>query len=435
MVMLLVGFVPHAGADEVRFIPDGEAAWHTRVEMIRSARKSIDVAVFIWRDDRTGMEMAGLLHEATRRGVRVRVIADGLARSLPVQVTAALAGVEFLHLHDYHPLLLHRPEWMNRRLHDKLIIADGRRMLIGGRNFTDRYYDRREDWNYIDLDLLLTGKACTEAQAYFEALWAGDDARDVNFGPLIRPLNNGRFIARTDRDFRDDRLAGVRRIEEALRTVNGGREPASSGGRPVSVSGKRMEFVHEEVPRTPRQSVCVTRIEELMRGARHEVWISTPWLVTTRRTGELLASCLERGVELHIVTNSLNACRDYLVFAAHARTCTSLAAKGAFIHLLPGPDSMHSKTIIIDRRIAIAGTLNFDPRSEFWNTESLALIQDAAAARELHAVVTAQAGASYLLDPAKPDLIGTARPSVGLRLKKAALPVLRLFSPLIRSLL
>ena len=124
--MLVVALLASAGAesraDSVRLIPDGKDAWQKRVEMIRAARSSIDVAVFIWRDDPTGLDIAGLLQEATTSGVRVRIIADGLARSLPSRVTAALAGTELLYIHDYHPLLVHRLDWLNCRLHDKLLI-------------------------------------------------------------------------------------------------------------------------------------------------------------------------------------------------------------------------------------------------------------------------------------------------------------------------
>lgn len=433
VVALLASAGAESRADSVRFIPDGKDAWQTRVEMIRAARSSIDVAVFIWRDDHTGLEIAGLLQEATTRGVRVRIIADGLARSLPSRVTAALAGTELLHIHDYHPLLVHRLDWLNCRLHDKLLIVDGGRLLIGGRNFTDRYYNRRADWCYIDLDLLVTGRACTEAQGYFDSLWESGETRNVPRAPLIKPLNGGRFRARTDRETWHSQQAGQRLIDGAMGTLYSGKCGDRRGV--FCVAASRMEFVHEQVPRTSNQSVCVTRIEELLGKARREVWISTPWLVTTERTEALLRECLARGVKLHVVTNSLNASRDYLVFAAHARTCKELAAQGAVIHLLPGPGSLHSKAIIIDESVAIAGTLNFDPRSEFWNTESMVVIRDTKTARELLDVIRSQSCGSHLLTPDEPFLTRVEKPSLMVRAKKAFLPMLELFSPLIRSFL
>ncbi len=420
-------------ADELRVLSEGPDAWQTRVELIRSARKTIDVAIFIWRDDATGLQMAGLLHEATQRGVRVRVIADGLARVLPDNVTAALDDVQILRLNDYHPLLLHRPSWANQRLHDKLIIVDDKQMIIGGRNFTDRYYDRGANWNYIDLDLLVSGAVCAEARTYFDLLWHSDELRTAPLKPIISPLNGGRFVARTGKDLAADQRAGLRQLQDAMRAM--GSFDRSRERETVAMHAGQMHFIHEAVPRTADQSDCVTHVEELLRGAKHEVWISTPWLVTTKRTGQLLQGCLDRGVKLHILTNSLNACQDFMVFAAHRTTCKDLAARGACIHLQPGPDSLHSKTIVVDGSTALAGTLNFDPRSEFWNTESMVMIRNKQAARELLDAIREQTRHSYVLDPAKPDFIGTNTPSPLVRLKAATLPVLRLFSPLIRGLL
>lgn len=420
-------------ADSVRFVPDGRDAWRTRVEIIRAARRSIDVAVFIWRDDRTGLEMAGLLQEAARRGVRVRIIADGLARSMPTRVTAALAGTPGLEIHDYHPLLVHRPDWLNCRLHDKLLIVDGGKLLIGGRNFTDCYYDRRNSRDYLDLDLLVCGDASASAQRYFEALWRSGEIRDVPLSPLLKPVNGGRFRARTELDVRLEQSAGQRLVDQAMGSLDP--EVADRARDVLAVPSSRIEFVSEAVPRTSDQSKCVSRIEALLGQAKSEVWISTPWLVTTERTEALLRGCLERGVKLHVLTNSLHASRDYIVFGAHERTCRDLDALGAAIHVLPGPGSLHTKAIVIDRSVAVAGTLNFDPRSEFWNTESMVVVRHPPAARELLEVIRGQSRDSRQLGADGGSLMGARSASVQLRMKKAFLPVLKLFSPLIRSFL
>ena len=251
--------------------------------------------------------------------------------------------------------------------------------------------------------------------------------------PIIKPLNGGRFIPRMECDVRAEQEAGRRLIETV--TANPVYEQLSPRRPVVVVPPERMEFVHEQLPRDSEESVCVSRIEELLGRARREVWISTPWLVTTGRTDSLLRSVLARGVKLHIVTNSLGASRDYLVFAAHARTCRDLAGLGAMIHLLPGPGSLHSKAIIIDESVAIAGTLNFDPRSEFWNTESMVVVKEAKTARELLDVIRVQSRSSDLLGTDGASLTRVENPTLKVRMKKAFLPVLKLFSPLIRSFL
>ena len=425
--------LPVARAQTVRFIPDGDDAWHTRLEMIRSARATIDVAMFIWHADPAGLQIARELQDAARRGVRVRIVTDAIARALPQRVLAALTEGGRLHIHDYHPPDLQQPGWINARMHDKMLIVDGRQLLVGGRNFTGRYHDQGARWNYTDLDVLVTGGPVRHAMTYFEELWISGDTRDVPAAPLIKPLHQGRFAARTGRHD-----AALRRDGQGI-INSAGIAPASAAPlemrATLSVAAARLEFVHEDLPREPDSARCISAVEELLRSARREVWITTPWLVTTDRTDALLRSCLARGVKVHVVTNSLSACRDYLVFAEHTRACEGLARLGAAIHWLPGPDSLHSKSIVVDSSTAVAGTLNFDPRSEFWNTECIVVMRDSRVARELLEVIRLQARGSYLFDPAKPRIIGVDDPAPTVRLQRALLPVSRWLSPLIRRFL
>ncbi|MBA3487014.1 MAG: phospholipase D family protein [Lysobacter sp.] len=48
---------------------------------------------------------------------------------------------------------------------------------------------------------------------------------------------------------------------------------------------------------------------------------------------------------------------------------------------------LHAKSLVIDERIGVIGTHNFDPRGDHYNTESAVVIEDAAFARELAASI------------------------------------------------
>src|SRR5690606_20770911 len=51
--------------------------------------------------------------------------------------------------------------------------------------------------------------------------------------------------------------------------------------------------------------------------------------------------------------------------------------------------SMHAKSLVIDARVAVIGTHNFDPRSDHHNTESVVVVHDAEFARRLRAQILA----------------------------------------------
>src|SRR5690606_34791441 len=48
---------------------------------------------------------------------------------------------------------------------------------------------------------------------------------------------------------------------------------------------------------------------------------------------------------------------------------------------------LHAKSLVVDERIGVIGTHNFDPRGDNYNTESAVVIEDAAFARALAASV------------------------------------------------
>ena len=84
----------------------------------------------------------------------------------------------------------------------------------------------------------------------------------------------------------------------------------------------------------------------------------------------------QRGVRVNLLTNALSATDMLLVYGAYRRYRAVLLAAGAVIHEFSPiakkgrkRDVLHSKVFGIDGRQAIIGSLNFDLRPAFTNTE------------------------------------------------------------------
>ena len=60
---------------------------------------------------------------------------------------------------------------MNRRMHNKAWIADGRVAVVGGRNVGNEYFDAAADTNFLDLDVVLLGPAVQQTERIFDAFW------------------------------------------------------------------------------------------------------------------------------------------------------------------------------------------------------------------------------------------------------------------------
>ena len=163
----------------------GEDALAARLHLMRSARRSIDLQVYVWADDRAGKVVLLEAYRAARRGVRVRILVDQLAvRGDGLNATLALAH-ENLEFSFYNPVkefsslqgydltrdALRRFDRLNERMHNKVLVIDGELALVGGRNIGESYFDLDSDFVYLDRDLLVAGPVVEEVAASFDAYW------------------------------------------------------------------------------------------------------------------------------------------------------------------------------------------------------------------------------------------------------------------------
>ena len=133
------------GAQRVRVLEHSDEALLWRLRLIGSAREEIIFSSFDLRADESGQDVMAALREAAARGVRVRVLVDGMNARLNLQGSAALqelTAAENVEVRLYNPVDLLRPGEINYRMHDKYILVDGSLCLLGGRNTNDRFLSR-----------------------------------------------------------------------------------------------------------------------------------------------------------------------------------------------------------------------------------------------------------------------------------------------------
>ncbi len=70
-------------------------------------------------------------------------------------------------------LSLHEFSRVNRRMHNKLFIADNVFAISGGRNVADEYFTHGEAANFLDMDVLATGPVVRELSHVFDRYWNG----------------------------------------------------------------------------------------------------------------------------------------------------------------------------------------------------------------------------------------------------------------------
>lgn len=366
-------------ADTVRLLSTPMSAATARVEMILGAREEINAEYFIVGDDPFSLTSLSLLRDAARRGVRVRLIIDAQWNKVPNAVISHLIA-EGVELRIYHPFRPGRPDWLTRRLHDKLLVVDGGEMITGGRNIESPYFglgqqvDRR---NYIDCDIRIQGATASVALGYFNTLW---DSREVRHSKARRH-DRGLEMAEALLDAYEDWLD--QRVAEVLK-VGGPWDPLHSPEPgPVVVKENAIRFLHDPVGRKGRAPGVGEELLALMDAAEESMIIESPYLVPSKAFKKGLERALKRGVQVRIMTNSLSATDNIFPQAGYSWYKKPLVRMGVELWEYVGPDCLHTKAAVIDGHRLIVGTYNLDPRSEHLNSEMAVVVDNRELAEQM----------------------------------------------------
>src|SRR6202007_638631 len=112
---------------------------------------------------------------------------------------------------------------INRRMHNKLFVADNSFAVSGGRNIAAEYFMRSEDANFIDLDMLSAGPIVREFSSAFDRYWNSEQVLPIERVPSVRARDGAARRRRFDELVADDGTPITLRERDVLR-----RTPLSS---------------------------------------------------------------------------------------------------------------------------------------------------------------------------------------------------------------
>lgn len=410
-------FRPPAGAATgVLPLVAGQDAFAVRVALADGARHTLDLQYYILRDDATTRLLMSRVLQAARRGVRVRLLLDdldALGKDLDLGALAAAGPVQVRLFNPFatrgrfgpaHLLeLLADSQRLNRRMHNKLWVADNAVAVVGGRNLGDEYFDAATGVNFADLDLLLSGAAVPAVSASFDAYWNSRWAvpvqallRDTHPGPQAL-LDFEDALAHQERRFRASAYADAWRTRDLGPDLLEGR--AALAPAVAEVFHDAPSKVDPDAAAGSTMPVLAARVRPLLAGARSELLLVSPYLIPSEQGLRTLAALVRRGVRVRVLTNSLASAEMLPVgHAGYSRHRAALARTGVELHeLRPAADetprwrhparwsggTLHTKAFVIDRRHVVVGSMNLDPRSRDTNTEIALLLESAALGQAL----------------------------------------------------
>ena len=365
--MLLVVVASTSSADVFRVLDDPREAVQARVDIIQQSQREVHALYFLARNDRIALGALALLRDARRRGVgSVRLIVDANFSHIPKAVLAHLRD-EGVEVRVYHPMTLRHPNWIFRRMHEKVVVVDGERYITGGRNLAEAYFGLAKK-NYVDRDVYVEGASAADANLHFEKVWTSSNVADLRVRVSAREKE--RAAEKLTNVLRDLEHSGI----VALNTGSNWSEGRKDVGE--------VRFLHDpqRADGGPRVGV---RLAEILEAAEKSIVIESPYLVPSKALRDLLERKVKEGVEVTVLTNSLRSCDGVLPQAGYLKYRRRLVRAGIDVREYKGPDMLHAKSAVIDGRVVAVGSYNLDNRSQNLDTEVVCVAVDEEVAREL----------------------------------------------------
>lgn len=419
LAVFLACAAPASRADKIRILDNPVEAAQVRVDLMQQARKTIKAQYFIVGSDPLTYAGLALAKEAAWRGCDVRIIMDAGFNSVPPAVSGYLM-TQGVQIKLYHPFSLTKLHWVTRRMHDKGLSIDGKKMVRGGRNVEDSYFGRSPR-NFIDRDAYLEGRVVRESDAYFDKLW---DSNEVSW------VDTKRLTARR---FEEGRRIIEQAAAETTRSKKWKLNTHKDWGRGVKDVGP-VRFLHDPVGRKDIDPGIAESLRDILRQGHRSILMESPYLVPTPEFLRELASAQQRGVKsIEIITNSAASTDGIYTHAGYEAARKKLCRMGVQLWEFKGPDTLHAKSAVIDGRHAIVGSFNLDPRSQRLNTETAVSADHRGTATALKSAIDAHKQLSWRIGPdGHPTDDAADYPGISLQ-KRITLCLLRMTLPLFWS--
>ena len=358
---------------------------------------------------------------------------------------------------------------VSKRMHNKLFIADNAMGIAGGRNLGDAYFGTDDKSNFVDLDVLAAGRIVRDMSASFDHYWNNELAYPMQKLVSAQELEElHKPVPGAQPDPSGDaatpmRIAVVASAPPAG-TVTSNILPNVTPTSAASPDSKPMDL--RQVPLTWAPALLledkpgkigpdddeadagdtvVDGLLHLMEQARQDVLIISPYFVPGKPMMATFAQMRAKGVRIRVLTNSLASNDAPAAHAGYARYRKDLLRMGVELYEMRADQegtiggmgstrplgsgraaggsksgasraSLHTKAVMIDKHLAVIGSMNLDLRSRRQNSEVALLIRSAAIAQQAAKQVDATVNqGAYRLELNHGDLVWRAPPGASFK--------------------
>lgn len=359
------------GPDRVVLIEERKSAEIARLNIIENARETLDISYYSIKDGVSAELFLSSILEAADRGVKVRLIVDGITNNLK-NVIYTFVDHPNIEMKLFEPLNILKPWSWNNRLHDKYLIADQNMAIIGGRNIGDRFFtpDNYEGLITNDRDVLILNthinnenSVVKEMLDYFNNVWNHEFAKY----PLTKLTDSQQDKAHKYEKYLKENLNAIRIYKPDKFNTN-------IDWLEQTLPTNKITLIHNPLDRFNKEPWCWYEITNLMKRAEKDIFIQSPYVVPTKAMLKYINKNEIKAENVTILTNSVASNPNYLAATGYLHNRKNIIDTGAQIYEYQGPESLHAKSVMIDNRITLIGSFNIDSRSTFLSAETMVVI-------------------------------------------------------------
>ena len=411
-------------------VGNAELAFTSRMTLIKAAQKTLDIQYYAIFADDTTERLFDALREAAGRGVRIRILLDDFNTSGKNAQVLKLAFEKNFELRLFNPLPGGRSSMVlrilsnlkdmariQRRMHNKIFVADNAVAITGGRNLGETYFGQSTGTNFVDIDVLASGRIARDLSRSFDQYWNNPLAYPVQSLMSAREIETLKPAPAAATTTTPAAPSDLPALADAASPT-----PASPAPPPLPDStdlrlltwtwapsvllvDKPSKIAADADDVAEAQETTVDGLLQLMSQAKTELLIVSPYFVPGELMMGQFAELRRRGVKVRVLTNSLASNDAPAAHVGYARYREALLAMGIELYEMRAEQegtvrgfgsgagstggskngsraSLHAKVVVMDGRLLVVGSMNLDLRSKLQNSEVAIIIRNRALAQE-----------------------------------------------------
>jgi len=366
--------LPAQESNIYRILSKEREALQCRWDLIHQARKEVLISTYALKNDAIGLATLQMLIKAAERGVSVKLLIDDFDNHLPDCLFS------YLEEHGVSTKVFNIMNFLKfrtivDRMHGKMLITDGKMLIVGGRNLAERYYLLDSVSNFLDREVYVVSDSTAQhARRHFDELWNN---------PKLSGRKNAALtdVQRKCWQLALEKAPGI--VQKRLNLSPASHKDWNAGYKKTS---QPIHFIHDNYTyyqrrkgrrwRARKDHQATAELIAMVSKAKSTIDIENPYFIPTFRWRRAFKKSMERGVKIRLLTNSSYSNDLPLAQAVYRNRRARALRTGIEIWEYRGVKMFHTKAMVIDGHISAIGSYNLDKLSHKHNSEVMVWVDD-----------------------------------------------------------